>query len=143
MGEEKGPRIGLGLILMRNHNSVLLGKRKGSHGSGFWSFPGGHLKYGEIIKEGALRELKEETGLTEENITLINEIHIPSTEDFFPEDLHYITLYLRAKYHFGLPRVIEHDKCERWDWFPWNSLPRPLFLPVENLVKQGYNPFRK
>jgi ADP-ribose pyrophosphatase YjhB (NUDIX family) len=32
--------------------------------TGKWSFPKGHLKYGELGQECALRELKEETGLT-------------------------------------------------------------------------------
>jgi len=38
----------------------------------------------------------------------------------------------------GTPEVCEPDKCARWEWFSWDALPSPLFLPVENLWKQGF-----
>jgi 8-oxo-dGTP diphosphatase len=31
---------------------------------------------------------------------------------------------------------MEPDKYTEWDWFKVNNLPQPLFLPVENLLKQ-------
>lgn len=31
--------------------------------SGYWSFPGGKLEFGETLLEGALREVEEETGV--------------------------------------------------------------------------------
>lgn len=43
--------------------------------SGLWSFPGGMVEQGESIREAALRELQEETGL-EADI-------VDSTGDFF------------------------------------------------------------
>ena len=138
---EQKPLVGIALIIIKDKKDVLLGKRKGSHGEGTWSFPGGHLKYCESIERCSRRESKEETGLTEANIKLIDKRPHTITEDLFPEGLHYITLYLRAKYLNGFPKVIEPDKCEIWKWFSWGNLPSPLFLPIRNLIKQGYNPF--
>ncbi len=40
----------------------------------------------------------------------------------------------------GDPAVLEPDKWERWEWFDWKTLPSPLFLPVVNLVAQGFDP---
>ncbi len=36
------PQVGVGVLILRD-GKVLLGRRKGSHGAGCWSAPGGHL----------------------------------------------------------------------------------------------------
>lgn len=133
--DPRRPRIGVGVIVLRN-NRVLLGKRKGAHGSGTWSFPGGHLEGGETIDACARREVTEETGVTIRNIR-----HVAFTNDVFAtEGKHYVTLYVAADHESGTPRVAEPEKCERWEWFSWDTLPKPLFLPVQNLFAQGFDP---
>lgn len=44
--------------------SILLIRRKGDPFAGDWALPGGFLEQHETIEAGAVRELKEETGLT-------------------------------------------------------------------------------
>ena len=56
------PHVGVGGIITWN-NAVLLVKRKFNPNQGLWAIPGGHLKLGEPVEEGALRECREETGL--------------------------------------------------------------------------------
>ena len=56
------PQVGVGVLILRD-GKVLLGRRKGSHGAGCWSAPGGHLEFGEAVEDCALREALEETGL--------------------------------------------------------------------------------
>jgi hypothetical protein len=51
-------------VLVWHGNQVLLLKRAGSHGAGTWAPPGGHLTQGEDFEEGAIREVREETGVT-------------------------------------------------------------------------------
>ena len=34
------------------------------------------------------------------------------------------------------PKIMEPDKCEQWAWFSPDSLPSPLFVPIQNLLKQ-------
>jgi 8-oxo-dGTP diphosphatase len=126
--EEKTPRVGVSVIIVRD-GKVLMGKRKGSHGSGTWSFPGGHLEYNEHLFVCAAREVFEETGMS-----LVKGMQGPFTSDHFKEeDLHYITLYIEAE-AVGEPELREPDKFEKWEWFPTDSLPSPLFLCVQNLL---------
>lgn len=132
----KLPQIGVGAIVIKNCK-VLLGKRKKSHGAGGWQFPGGHLEFGESIEDCASREVLEEAGVKITNIRLG-----PYTNDIFSvEEKHYVTLYVIADYQSGELTVCEPEKCEQWDWFNWNNLPQPLFLPIENLLKQNFSPF--
>lgn len=130
------PKVGVGVIII-NDGKVLLGKRKSSHGSGSWSFPGGHLEFGEEPEDCAVRETLEETGVTLKNLrrgTYTNDI-------FEKEGKHYITLYVIAELDSGTPEVMEPDKCEEWRWFEWNSLPEPLFIPIQNLIKDSKDRF--
>jgi 8-oxo-dGTP diphosphatase len=133
------PRVGLAVILIKNE-SVLLGKRRGSHGADKWAFPGGHLEYLESFEKCATREVEEETRL---KVRLIDKNPSAVTNDYFKQDnKHYITLFLRAKYEGGNPVIAEPEKCSEWEWFNWNKLPSNLFVPVKNLIKQNYNPFK-
>jgi len=56
------PHVGVGGVITWE-NSVLLVKRKFTPNQGLWAIPGGHLKLGERVADGALRECQEETGL--------------------------------------------------------------------------------
>ena len=140
MGLRK-PRVGVGVIIRRDYYLVLLGKRKNAHGDGTWSFPGGHLNFFETLEKCAKREVREETGL---EIDVVDWDGCVATNDLFEEEnKHYLTAYVRANYIGGTPRVMEPEKCEIWKWFSWNSLPNPLFLPIQNLIKLPYNPFKE
>lgn len=59
------PLIGVGAIIVEN-GQVLLVKRGHPPLAGEWSIPGGVLEVGELLKEAAVREAREETGLTVE-----------------------------------------------------------------------------
>ncbi len=129
------PKVGVGVILLRE-GKALFGWRKAMHGSGTWCPPGGHLEAGESFGDCARRELLEETGLTAKNFRIGG-----VTNDIFEEDgKHYITVNMLCDWDGGEPRAMEPHKAERWEWFPWDSLPEPLFLTVRNLLKQGFDP---
>lgn len=135
MEQRQRPGVGVAVII-RDSDRVLLGLRTAGHGSGTWQFPGGHLEFGESIEGCALREAREETGLE-----LINPQLGPYTNDIFSaEGRHYVTLFVLADYAGGVPAVCEPDKCARWEWFGWDALPEPLFLPVANLRRLSYRP---
>ena len=130
---DKRPLVGIAVIVIKN-NQVLLGKRKNSHGSGTWAFPGGHLEFNESIENCAEREVFEETGIQIKNVRCG-----PYTNDIFAdEDKHYVTLFVTADYDAGSAVVKEPDKCEKWAWSPWPPDVQPCFLPIKNLLKLNF-----
>ena len=56
------PLIGVGSIIIEN-DRVALVKRAHPPIQGQWSIPGGVLEVGELVREAAIREAQEETGL--------------------------------------------------------------------------------
>jgi len=52
-------------------DDILLVKRAFNPGKGEWNLPGGFLELGETLEEGAKRELKEETNLNGEVVSLL------------------------------------------------------------------------
>jgi 8-oxo-dGTP diphosphatase len=67
MGREfpDNPLVGVGAVIVRN-DQVLLIRRGTAPLLGEWSLPGGVLECGETLREAAVREALEETGLTVE-----------------------------------------------------------------------------
>ena len=59
------PIIGVGAIIIEG-SRVLLVKRAHPPIAGQWSIPGGALEIGELVREAAVREAREETGLVVE-----------------------------------------------------------------------------
>ncbi|MFO7570441.1 MAG: NUDIX hydrolase [Smithellaceae bacterium] len=57
------PRVGVGAMVIRD-GKILLVKRGVEPGKGLWAIPGGTLELGESLRDGAAREILEETGVT-------------------------------------------------------------------------------
>ncbi len=56
------PLVGVGSIIIEDERVVLV-KRAHPPIQGQWSIPGGVLEVGELVREAAIREAREETGL--------------------------------------------------------------------------------
>jgi ADP-ribose pyrophosphatase YjhB (NUDIX family) len=59
------PLVGVGAIIIEDARIVLV-KRAHPPLQAEWSIPGGVLEVGELVREAAIREAREETGLTVE-----------------------------------------------------------------------------
>ncbi len=62
MNESETIKVAVGGVVFRGPE-VLLIKRGKPPFEGQWSIPGGGLDYGEAVRDGLLREIREETGL--------------------------------------------------------------------------------
>ena len=127
----KRVQVGVGVFVNRN-GKILVGKRKGSHGTGTWALPGGHLEPGESFETCCKREVLEETGLVVENISPM----VFTNDVFHDEGLHYITLFFMGEYESGEAIVAEPLHCEEWRWVSLDQIPQPIFLPLRNALKE-------
>lgn len=123
------PRVGVGVMILKA-GKTLLAKRKGSHGSGEYSFPGGHLEYMESFEECARREVKEEAGI---EITNVRFLFLSNVRKYAPK--HYAHIGLVADYKSGEPKVLEPEKSEKWGWYALDQLPKPIFYMCEQSFK--------
>lgn len=125
------PRVGVGVLIFRD-GLLLLGRRRGSHGAGDWSAPGGHLEFGETPQQCAEREVAEETGLR-----LGACMNGPFTNNIFSrEQKHYLTVFMLNYDAEGTPQRLEPEKCDGWQWFDPARLPQPLFAPLQSLLAE-------
>ena len=100
---------------------VLLVKRGGEPYKGEWALPGGFLRGDETAREGALRELKEETAL---EASAIGELGVFSKPDRDPRE-RVITI---AFYALVKPSKVQGgDDADEAAWFPIDDLPQLAF----------------
>ena len=128
--------IGTAIIVVNKDNQILLGKRKNAFRAGLYGLPGGRIEIGEKLQSGATRELKEETDLNSKKIEYlctVKEWQKNENQDF----IHFIFL---CNDWSGKPKLLEPDKCEKWEWFDLENLPDnilPGHLAGINALKNG------
>jgi 8-oxo-dGTP diphosphatase len=129
-------KVGIGVAVLRDNpvtskTEVLMGQRKGSHGEGEWSFPGGHLEYMEAFEETAVRELAEEVGpnFIVEDFRVVSIINLV---EYAPK--HYLDVGMECWWVSGDPVVMEADKVEQWEWFDVENLPSPRFATIDRIL---------
>lgn len=127
--KRSGVTVGIAVLIWRGAQ-VLLTKRKGSHGAGTWAPPGGHLDMGESFEDCAIREVREETG-----VTISEPRFLAVTNDVFvDEGKHYATIWMEAQVEAGEARMNAPREMSELGWFDWNDLPQPRFLALENYL---------
>jgi len=125
-----------GIIL--NGKNVLFGERINPQRGITYGFPSKKLRARETFEIGLYRDIEEETGL---KVQIIDKTPCAVTNDLF-QDEHYVTLFFRSQYIGGKTKNTESEKWKGWHWFRWDRHPSPLYLPIQNLIKQEYDPFK-
>lgn len=132
MKEAQKPKVGVGVMIFKD-GKVLMTKRKGSHGAGEYSFPGGHLEYMESFEECAIREVREEAGIEIKNIKFQ---FVTNTKEYTPK--HYVHIGLIADWAYGEPQTLEPEKAEEWKWYPLDELPNGKIFELCKLSFDSY-----
>jgi mutator protein MutT len=137
MPEEK-KRVGAGFgVILEHDGKILLGKRhpdpdkadSAFRSAGEWCLPGGKLEWGETIEDGAIREVKEETGIT------IRDPRVISVHNCKNQHAHFLTVGLIAADWEGEARVMEPDEITEWGWFDLKNLPSPRYFPSFEVIE--------
>lgn len=132
----KIPLVGVGAVIVES-SRVLLVKRAHPPLQAQWSIPGGVLEVGEFVREAAIREAREETGLLVEPGELLGVYDriLRHTDE-------------RVQYHYVLIDFLCHkvggelqpgDDATEVRWFSREELP-PLNLAedTQDVIRRGF-----
>ena len=107
------PRVGVAAVVLRD-SQVLLVQRGREPGKGSWGLPGGMLKLGETLAEGARREVMEECGVEIEVGPLVAVFEPMQRDEDGRMRFHYVVVDYLARYLSGEPRAGDDADDARW-----------------------------
>lgn len=101
------------VILISEGERVLLGRRgsAGNYAPGRWCLPGGYIEFTEDFLTAAIREVREETGLEVEILSLLSVM-----SNFLTPTLHTLVVVLKARIIGGDFRP--GDDLTELGWYP-------------------------
>lgn len=95
-----------------------------------WVVPKGHVEDGETLEQAALREIKEEAGVTKAKIIKkLGQFRRYVTRASEWKTIHYFLMYTTKEQPLGQP---ENNQMET-KWFPITKLPE-MYLPEQEKV---------
>lgn len=124
------PFVGVGVVVL-NEQSVLLIRRGTPPRAGQWSLPGGAQHLGETVRETAVREVAEETGIAIGEPQFLEVIDAIMRDDQDRVQYHYtlIDFWARAE----STTVTAGDDAQHAEWVPFDRL-RELGLWTKTLA---------
>ena len=130
----EAPLVGVGAIIIEDSRVVLV-RRAHPPLQAEWSIPGGVLEVGELVREAAMREAREETGLAVEPGELLGVYDRVLRDADQRVQYHYVLIDFLCRRVGGDP-VAASDAAEV-RWFT------PEQLPALNLAKDTLDVIRK
>lgn len=128
------PSVTVDIVLLTDvlpHPQVLLIRRKNPPYRNLWALPGGFLEMDESLEESALRELHEETGISDVQLSQIGAF---GKTDRDPRGRVITVAYL------GIVKYEQHKAVAGSDasevaWFSTNDLPQLAFDHKDIIIK--------
>jgi 8-oxo-dGTP diphosphatase len=130
------PLVGVGSIIIED-DRVLLVKRAHPPIQGQWSIPGGVLEVGELVREAAVREAREETGLIVEPGDLLGVYDRVLRNDEKRVQYHYVLIDFLCR-RVGGELLAASDAAEV-RWFTREELPaQKLAEDTQDVIRKGF-----
>lgn len=107
------PRVGVGVVII-DGDRVLMCRRGKPPRVGGWSLPGGGQELGETVRDAAIREAREETGLEIEILGLVDVIDSIMHDDSGRIEYHYALIDFAAKVRRGNLEAGDDATEVRW-----------------------------
>jgi len=102
------------LAVARRGDKILLVRRNKLPGIGKWGFPGGHLEMGETVLDCAVRELREETGIAAEAVSVLTAFDFIQRDDAGVATRHYTLIAVLCDWRAGDGELIEDASALGW-----------------------------
>ena len=117
------PYIACFVILRKNDMVAMVLRKNTGWMDGCYGLPAGKVEYGETYAQGAVREAKEEAGVTivVPDLEFAHVAHRHGEEN--GEFMDWVDIYFEVKSWGGEPYNAEPEKSERLDWLDLNNLP--------------------
>ncbi len=125
--------VGAALLVVDAEKRLLLLKRSDNH---CWGLPGGAVEPGEVVEAAARRELREETSLGVDEMSLFGVFSGPELFYVYPNDdevYNIIIVYLARDARGPLRLNQEHTE---WRWFAIADIPADISPPVRPIIEQ-------
>jgi ADP-ribose pyrophosphatase YjhB (NUDIX family) len=132
-------------VVLRGERALVV-RRSNPPMAGRWGFPGGVLELGETVAEGAMRELREETGVVAEPDRTLTVLDTLRRDDDGRVSYHYVLVAVRGIWRSG--EGIAGDDADEVAWLSRadivdRGLPvAPALLEVFDLALQADPPAR-
>ena len=132
----ESPLVGVGAIIIDGSRVVLV-KRGHPPLEGEWSIPGGVLEVGEMLRDAAVREAREETGLTVETRDLLGVFDRVLKDESGRTRYHYVLIDFLCRPVAGELQGASDAEEARW-FTEEEALRLPLAKDTGQVVRLGF-----
>lgn len=117
------------LILRKGTDVLMMRRAKASYEGGKYMPPAGHVEAGELPQDAAVRETREETGVTvrAEDVRFAHAMYRKAVDETGDR----LDIFFETSIWSGSPGIMEPDKCEDMRWFDEAELPENTIAYVK------------
>ena len=108
------PLVGVATALFRDNGDVLLVQRGRPPAQGQWGLPGGLLDLGETLRDGAVREVREECGIEIALGEIVGAFEPIEVDDEGRIEYHFVVIDFWARYLSGEPVAQDDAAAIAW-----------------------------